>query len=63
MNKSVKIKTFNDICGEYLFLGILTSVNNKEITIMLEDRNVVDIDIENIKKGKVILKDKVASGK
>ena len=63
MNKSVKIKTFNDICGEYLFLGILTSVNNKEITIMLEDRNVVDIDIENIKKGKVILNDKVASGK
>ena len=63
IDKSVKIKTYNKICGEYVFVGILTSVNNKEISIMLEDRNIVNIDIENIKKGKVILNDKVASGK
>lgn len=62
IGKTIKIKTFRDICGEYLFLGTLTAFNTKDITVILENDNVLNIDIENIKKAKVIYTEKVEIG-
>ena len=62
IGRTIKIKTFSDICGEYLFLGTLTAFNTKDITMILEDDNVLNLDIENIKKAKVIYKEKIEIG-
>ncbi len=62
IGKTIKIKTFRDICGEYLFLGTLTAFNSKDITMTLENDNVLNLDIENIKKAKVIYREKVEIG-
>jgi len=62
IGKTIKIKTFRDICGEYLFLGKLTAFNTKDITMILENDNVLNLDIENIKKAKVIYTEKVEIG-
>ncbi len=62
LGKTIKIKTFRDICGEYLFLGTLTAINTKNITMILENDNALNLDIENIKKAKVIYREKVEIG-
>ena len=62
IGKTIKIKTFRDICGEYLFLGTLTAFNTKNITMILENDNALNLDIENIKKAKVIYREKVEIG-
>ncbi len=53
LNQLIKIKLYKSINGVYVHTGILTEVNNENIVISNEAKEL-NIDIENIKKTKLV---------
>ena len=53
LGELVKIKTNNDICGQYVFTGVLKNVGQKSLNLLTINESNIDIEIDNIKNGKV----------
>ena len=53
LNEQIKIKLINSLNGVYVHTGILKEVNNENIVI-INDTKELSIDIKNIKKTKIV---------
>lgn len=53
LGELITVKTTNDICGQYFFSGVLKNVGQKSLNLLTINETNIDIEIDNIKNGKV----------
>ena len=53
LGELITVKTTNDICGQYVFIGVLKNVGQKSLNLLTINETNIDIEIDNIKNGKV----------